>query len=63
MILYMTHCLLEQILFVSLVVALICSVIICYKVYVLKDPYYARSFSTWQMPMIFAILADLYLMP
>lgn len=52
----------ECILAISLVVALICSIMICYNVYVLKDKHYSERFSTWQMPMIFAIFADLYLM-
>lgn len=52
----------EMILAIALVVALVCSVIIGYYVYVLKDGHYRKGFSTWQMPMIFAILADLYLM-
>jgi Na+-transporting NADH:ubiquinone oxidoreductase subunit NqrC len=51
----------EIILIVALIVALLCSVVICYYVYVLKDHYYRDGFSSWQMPMIFAILADLYL--
>lgn len=50
----------ETILFICLIVALICSIIICYRVYVLKDNYFKPRFSTWQMPMILAILADLY---
>jgi len=52
----------EMILTIALIIALICSIIICYYVYVLKDTHYKDSFSTWQMPMIFAILADLYLL-
>lgn len=54
--------LIETILFIALIVALICSVVICYYVYVLKDKHYTGGFSTWQMPMIFAIVADLYLL-
>jgi len=54
--------LVEQILIVSLTIALICSIIISYQVYVLKDKHYTQIFSNWQMPMIFAILADLYFM-
>lgn len=54
--------LLEIILMVSLLLALVCSLIIAYRVYVLSDSHYKRGFSTWQMPMIFAILADLYLL-
>jgi Na+-transporting NADH:ubiquinone oxidoreductase subunit NqrC len=58
----MTHKLgiVEQILLVALCIALACSIIICFQVYILKDKHYTRMFSTWQMPMIFAILADLY---
>lgn len=53
--------LLEKILMTSLIIALICSIIICIQVYVLKNTHYELLFSTWQMPMIFAILADLVL--
>jgi len=52
---------LENILVISLVVALVCSVIICIQVYVLNNQHYKTGFSTWQMPMILAILADIYL--
>jgi Na+-transporting NADH:ubiquinone oxidoreductase subunit NqrC len=51
----------EFILVVALIIALLCSIVICYYVYVLKDNHYRDGFSTWQMPMIFAIIADLYL--
>jgi len=54
--------LVEKILCVSLIVALVCSLWIAYHVYVLRDGYYRKGFSTWQLPMIFAILADLYLL-
>ena len=53
---------LEVILVTALVISLICSIVICYQVYVLKNHHYKQLFSTWQMPMIFAILADLYFM-
>lgn len=53
---------LEFILACALIVALICSIIICYYVYILKNKDFHKGFSTWQMPMIFAILGDLYLM-
>jgi Na+-transporting NADH:ubiquinone oxidoreductase subunit NqrC len=53
---------LEVVLVTALVIALICSIVICYQVYVLKNNHYKQLFSTWQMPMIFAILADLYFM-
>jgi hypothetical protein len=52
----------EWILTSALLVALICSIWIAYLVYIGKDGHYREGFSTWQMPMIFAILADLYLM-
>jgi len=52
----------EYVLITALIVSFICSVIICYQVYVLKNRHYTKLFSTWQMPMIFAILADVYLM-
>jgi len=52
---------LEWVLIISLVVALVCSLVVSYRVYILNDTHYKRGFSTWQMPMIFAILADLYL--
>ena len=59
----MTHKLelLENILVLSLCIALICSIIICIQVYILNNQQYKPAFSTWQMPMIFAILADIYL--
>ena len=50
----------EQILLFGLFLSLICSIIICYRVYVLNDHTFKSRFSTWQMPMILAILADLY---
>jgi Na+-transporting NADH:ubiquinone oxidoreductase subunit NqrC len=52
--------LIEQLLLLGLFISLICSIIICYQVYVMKDISYKTRFSTWQMPMIFAIFADLY---
>ena len=52
----------EWVLTGSLIVALLCSFIICYHVYIARDGKYKDGFSTWQMPMIFAILADLYLL-
>jgi uncharacterized integral membrane protein len=52
----------EIILTIALIVALICSIIICIQVYAYKNKHYLKLFSTWQMPMIFAILADLYFM-
>ena len=54
--------LVEWVLMAALFVALACSIWISYLVYIRKDGHYREGFSTWQMPMIFAILADLYLM-
>ena len=53
---------LEKVLMIALLVSLVCSIIICIRVYFLNDHYYKAGFSTWQMPMIFAILADMYLL-
>jgi hypothetical protein len=53
--------LLEKILLCALIVALLCSLVISWRVYVMNDDHYKEGFSAWQMPMIFAILADLYL--
>jgi hypothetical protein len=53
---------LELVLSCALIIALVCSLAISYYVYVKNDKHYREGFSTWQMPMIFAILADLYLM-
>ena len=50
----------EQILLFGLFLSLICSIVICYRVYVLNDHTFKSRFSTWQMPMILAIIADLY---
>lgn len=50
----------EQILLLGLFISLLCSIVICYRVYVLNDPTFKSRFSTWQMPMILAIMADLY---
>lgn len=52
--------LIEWILLFGLFISLICSMIICYRVYVLNDNTFKSRFSTWQMPMILAIIADLY---
>ena len=54
--------LVERVLAMALTVALLCSLWIAYRVYVLRDGHYRTGFSTWQLPMIFAILADLYLL-
>lgn len=51
----------KKILFVSLIVALICSMYIAYSVYVMGNKEHRKVFSVWQMPMLFAILGELYL--
>ena len=51
----------KKILFLSLVVALLCSMYIAYSVYVVGNNEHRKIFSVWQMPMIFAILGELYL--
>jgi len=56
----MGFALIEWVLMISLMIALVCSLIISYRVYFMNDKHYKEGFSTWQMPMIFAILADLY---
>lgn len=54
---------LEKVLVASLIVALVSSVAISYQVYYHQNKQYKKGFSTWQMPMIFAVLADvLYIM-
>lgn len=45
----------------SLIVALACSSIILVEVVYYKNHSYKKTFSSWQMPMIFALLMDLFL--
>jgi Na+-transporting NADH:ubiquinone oxidoreductase subunit NqrC len=52
--------LIEQFLLLGLFISLVCSIVICYRVYILNDSTFKSRFSTWQMPMILAIIADLY---
>ena len=52
----------KKILFGSLIVALICSMYIAYSVYVMRNTQHQKIFSVWQMPMIFAILGEMYLL-
>jgi hypothetical protein len=54
--------LLEKVMIVALSVALACSLVISYHVYFRNDASYSQSFSAWQMPMIVAILGELYFM-
>ncbi len=52
----------DWILLISLIIALICSVIITVEVFYYKNHHYKKTFSSWQLPMIFAMLVDLYLL-
>ena len=52
----------ELIFMVSLSVAFICSTIIAFYVYVHNDTHYRKGFSTWQMPMLIAILAEYFIL-
>lgn len=52
---------LTNILLISLSVALICSIIISVQYLVFKDHTYKSCFLSWQGPMIFALLVDIYL--
>ncbi len=46
---------------ISLIVALVCSIYILIQGFVFKHPEYKSRFMSWQAPMIFAILIDIYL--
>ena len=50
---------LEVILCVGLLIALAASFGISYQVYYNKNKKYEKAFSTWQLPMIFAVLTEL----
>lgn len=52
----------DWVLIVSLSVALICSLIISSEVYYYKNDQYRKTFSSWQLPMLFALLVDIYIM-
>lgn len=52
----------DRILIISLVVALLCSIIITAEVFYYKNDQYRKTFSSWQLPMLFAMLADIYIM-
>jgi hypothetical protein len=52
----------DWVLIVSLSVALICSLIISAEVYYYKNDEYRKTFSSWQLPMLFALLVDIYIM-
>jgi len=51
----------DWILIISLVIALICSITILVEVFYYKNHTYKKTFSSWQAPMIFAMLVDIYL--
>jgi len=51
----------DWVLIVSLFIALLCSSIILVEVVYYKNHNYKKTFSSWQSPMIFALLMDLYL--
>ena len=51
----------DWILIISLFIALICSTIILTEVLYFKNHTFKKTFSSWQTPMIFAMLIDIYL--
>ena len=51
----------DILLIISLLTALLCSVIILIEVFYFKNHKYKKTFSSWQAPMIFAMLIDIYL--
>ena len=52
----------DWILIISLSVALLCSLIITAEVLYYKNDEYKKTFSSWQLPMLVAMLFDIYLM-
>lgn len=46
---------------ISLIVALVCSMYILIQGFIFKKPEYKSRFMSWQAPMIFALLVDMYL--
>ena len=54
--------LVDWILVLSLSVALVCSLFISIEVYYYKNYQYRKTFSSWQSPMLIALLADIYIM-
>jgi len=47
---------------ISLLIALGCSIYIFVQALVFKDKEYTLRFQSWQMPMIFALITDLFLL-
>ena len=56
------YTIIDWILIISLSIALICSVIISAEVLYYKNDEYKKTFSSWQLPMLFALLVDIYIM-
>jgi len=56
------YTIIDKILIFSLFIALICSVFILIEVLYFKNHTYKKTFSSWQTPMIFAMLVDIYLL-
>jgi hypothetical protein len=54
--------LVDWILVLSLSVALVCSLFISIEVYYYKKYDHIKTFSSWQSPMLIALLADIYIM-
>ena len=52
----------DWLLIISLSVALVCSLLITVEVLYYKNDDYKKTFSSWQLPMLFAMLFDIYLM-
>ena len=52
----------DTILKVSLLMALGCSIFIFFHAVILKHNDYTYRLLSWQMPMIFALLTDIYLL-
>jgi Na+-transporting NADH:ubiquinone oxidoreductase subunit NqrC len=52
----------DNVLKISLLVALICSIYITIQAFVLNNTEYKTRFLAWQTPMIIALLTELYLL-
>jgi len=52
----------DWLLIISLSVALVCSLLITVEVLYYKNDEYKKTFSSWQLPMLVAMLFDIYLM-
>ena len=51
--------LIQNVLLLSLLLALFLSAYIFFSVMIFKDTSYKKFFSTWQFPMLFALVADI----